>query len=125
MAVVVSAIIADDLEAVAIPPEVAVHVTCLGSPVWYVMCCMWWCMHNVYSRLYSIGRSRMGPVRSWCIVAPHAPLCYTCGVDCEQSCNVDVVPVAGICDTGGCRRSCTASCSTAAVVAAEVVHSIH
>ena len=38
MAVVISAIIADDPEAVAVPPEVAVYVTCLGSPVWYVMC---------------------------------------------------------------------------------------
>ena len=38
MAVVISAIIAGDLEAVAVPPEVAVPVTCLGSPVWYVMC---------------------------------------------------------------------------------------
>ena len=55
----------------------------------------------------------------------HAPLCCTCGVDCERSCNVDVVHVADICDTGGCRRRCTAGCSTAARVAAEVVQSIH
>ena len=38
---------------------------------------------------------------------------------------MDVVPVADICDTGGCRRRCTAGCSTAARVAAEVVQSIH
>ena len=55
----------------------------------------------------------------------HAPLCRTCDVDCERSCNADVVPVADICDTGGCRRSCTAGCSTAARVAVEVVQSIH
>ena len=49
MAVVISAIIADDLEAVAVPPEVAVHVACLGSAVWYVRGYVGWCIHCVYS----------------------------------------------------------------------------
>ena len=38
---------------------------------------------------------------------------------------MDVVPVADIRDTGGCRRRCTAGCSTAASVAEEVAQSIH
>ena len=37
LAFVISAILAYDLEAVAVPPEVAVHVACLGNAVWYVL----------------------------------------------------------------------------------------
>ena len=55
----------------------------------------------------------------------HAPLCCTCGVDCERSCNVDVGPVADICDTGGCRRRCTLCCSIMAMVAAVLGQPTH
>ena len=55
----------------------------------------------------------------------HASLWCTCGADCERSCGVDAVPAAGICDTGGCRRSCIPDYSTVARVAAVVVQSIH
>ena len=79
----------------------------------------------MYSRLYMNGRYRMGPVHSWCIFAHSCTLCCTCGVDCERSCNVDVVPVADICDTGGCRRRCTLCCSIMPMVAAVVWQPTH